>query len=119
MTSDLLAIEKYLNYLFEFIGDETDWFKIKVQLVNLCPPKVKKLFSRRHYSTKKHTINDFERKVIDYIQTRSDRTLFIDDTKLHDPNWVSRPRGWALCELNRSRKTLQQKEYEKKSTPVT
>lgn len=104
MAPELLVVEKYLSYLFEFIGNENDWFKIKVELVNICPPKIKKLFSRRHYSTKKHIINDFERKVIEYIQTTTNRVLFIDQTRMHDPNWVPRPKGWALQEINRKRK---------------
>lgn len=114
---ELSLVIKYIDYLFDYIGDETDWLKIKIELVNLCPPKVKKLFSRRHYSTKKHIINDFDRKVIEYIQTTTGRVLFIDQTRMHDPNWIHKPKGWALQELNSKRK--KEKENEANRETIT
>ena len=101
---ELTTVIKYIEYLFGYIGNETDWFKLKVELVNLCPPKIKKLFSRRHYSTKKHIVSDFDRKVIEYIQITTGRVLFIDQTRMHDPNWVHQPKGWALQDINNKRK---------------
>jgi hypothetical protein len=100
---EMEQIKPYVDYLLCFSENETDWFRLKVQLVNLCPPKVKKLLSRRHYSTKKHCISDMDKKIIEYIEATIGKVLFIDNEKLHNPDWVSKPKGWALQELNAER----------------
>jgi len=108
-------IKDLIDYAAEYIEDTTDdWFRVKKQLVNLFPPKKRKLFTRRHYSTKKHVINDFEKEVMKYWCTKTGVELKIDENKMHDPNWVQKPKGWALMEINEERRKVREMEKSNK-----
>lgn len=103
-------IKELIDYVTEYVEDTSDdWFRIKVQLVNLFPPKKRSLFSRRHYSTKKHFINDFEKEVMKYWHKKTGIKLKIDKKKLHNPKWKQKPRGWALVKINKKRKREKKK----------
>lgn len=104
---DLIEI---INYAISFIGSETnDWFMIKRELVNLFPPSKRSRFSRRHFSTKKHILNSFDKSVINYWEKQNEIVLWVDPGKLHPEDWVQKPHGWALRELNEQRRQQKQK----------
>lgn len=100
--ADLVEI---IDYAFSYIGSETnDWFRIKRELVNLFPSQQRSNFSRRHYSTKKHTLNLFDKAVIKLWEKKLGSKLWIDPNKLHPSDWVQRPSGWGLQKYNEQRK---------------
>jgi len=99
-----------IDYAIGYIGTESlDWFKIKRELVNLTPPRDRSLFSRRHYSTKKHILNLFDKQVINYWEQTLGVKLWIDPDKLHPENWVQKPHGWAIREINEQRQRSKEK----------
>ena len=98
-------LKEIVDYVADYVADSTDdWFLIKRELVNNFPPKERVRFSRRHFSTKKHTINDFDRLVIDYWENLTGNKLSINEDKLHSQNWVQKPKGWGLKKYNDERK---------------
>lgn len=97
-------LKEIIDYVIDYIdGNSIDWFQIKKELVVLFPPKARSLFSRRHYSTKKQLLNDFDRKVIQYWEEQTRQKLVIDKTKLHPETWQRRPHGWGLKKYNENR----------------
>ena len=97
--------KRLIDYAISYIGDSTDdWFRIKMEIINRFPPKDRKLFSRRHYSSKKHILNSFDKEIIRYWEKKAGVVLWIDPDKLHPVNWNPRPRGWGLKEFNEKRK---------------
>lgn len=98
-------LKEIIDYVIEYVGTgSNDWFLIKKELVNLFPPKERSRFSRRHYSTKKHLINDFDREVIKYWEDKTGNKLFIDEGRLHPKSWKRKPKGWGLIEINEKRR---------------
>ena len=98
-------VKDLIDYVAEYVSDETnEWFVVKPQLVNIFPPRLRSLFTRRHYSTKKHSVNDFEYLVMEYWKLKTGNRLLIDKTRLHDDNWKPRPKGWGLKKFNEDRR---------------
>jgi len=103
---------KLIDYVYEYVGDATnDWFVIKREIVNIFPPKDRSKFSKRHYSTKKHILNDFDQEVITYWEKISGNKIYIDESKLHPKDWVQKPKGWGIEQYNEQKR--QQKETSK------
>jgi hypothetical protein len=105
-------IKDLLDYAFDYIGTSTrDWFLIKKQLVNLFPPKHRSLFSRRHFSTKKHILNLFDKAVINYWEEKTGQKLEINPDKLHQENRKNprQNRKQKDIELENDRKLKKQK----------
>ncbi len=97
-------LKKLIDYVIDYVGASTnDWFIIKKELVNLFPPKERSRFSRRHYSTKKHILNEFDYLVIGYWEKKVGTKLIVDEKKLHPKNWAPKMRGWGLKEFNEKR----------------
>ncbi len=101
------AIFNAVDYVMSYVGDSTsDWLMVKKQVVFSVNNNLKRLFSRRHYSTKKHTLNDLEKRIISYWRDRTGVTLILDPLKTHDPLWTNHGgRGWAL-NANKSNKAV-------------
>lgn len=94
-----------IDYAIAYIGTETDdWFRIKKELANLFPPRERSRFSRRHFSTKKHILNSFDKQVINYWEEQTGAKLWVDPEKLHPTDWIQKPHGWALREFNEQRR---------------
>ena len=94
-----------IDYVIDYVGNSSiDWFKIKLEIINRFPPKERSRFSRRHHSTKKHILNEFDKKVIKYWQHKTGNVLWIDPNKLHPADWVRRPHGWGLFSINEERR---------------
>lgn len=102
----ITKLEKDLiDYVFDFVNNETDdWFVIKTQIIQNFPPKSRKKFAKRHYSTKKRMINDFDLEVISYWEKKSGFRLVINEELLHPNDWKRKPSGWALKAINEQRK---------------
>jgi len=98
-------IKSLIDYVIYYVGNScNDWFIIKQQIVNHFPPIYRSLFSRRHYSTKKHILNSFDYQVITYWKEKTGNDLWINPNKLHPKDWKRKPKGWALKEINEERR---------------
>jgi hypothetical protein len=97
---------QYVDYVISYVQNSSnDWFLIKKEIMNCYPPKLRKKFSRRHYSTKLFFVNDFEKLIINYWKEKTNIELFIDEKKLHPSSWKRNPKGWGLFIYNEKRKT--------------
>jgi hypothetical protein len=104
--------KKLIDEVIYMINNSSnDWFFIKKIIVNHFSPKQRKNFSRRHYSTKKHILNSFDKEVIKYWQIKTGTILIIDKNKLHDDSWEQKPKGWALKKINEERRSNTKKNY--------
>lgn len=54
-----------LDELLEFY-DGDDWLVVKKYILRYSHPDIRKKFSTRNAITKKHTLNEFEKKLIKY-----------------------------------------------------
>lgn len=98
-------LKNKIDFVILYAADETvDWFRIKIELINCFSPKERKNFSRRHFSTKKHILNKFDKEVIEYWEEKTGKKLWINPEKLHPEDWVKKPKGWGLAEINEKRK---------------
>lgn len=57
----------------------SDWIQLKKMILLSLPPEARKSFSTRHPVTKKHSINDFERQVIDTYYSETGVRLRLPD----------------------------------------
>ena len=108
-------IKERVEYVASYVqGNVTDWFLLKRIILQAIPGQHRKSIglSKRHRSTKKMIVNDMDREVIAYWELITGVTLWIDPSRLHDPTWVSRPKGWAL---NGGKERLHQTETERKA----
>lgn len=97
-------LKELIDYVHDYAGDVTDdWFSIKKELINNFPPKDRSKFSKRHFSTKKHILNDFDFEVMKYWEEKTGRKLIIDEKRLHPKDWVHKSKGWGLQEYNEQR----------------
>ncbi len=93
-----------IEYASKYIENQTnDWFQVKKELLSIMSPKERSLFSRRHKTSKKHFINDFEKKVIEFWFSLTKVNLQIDDSKLHTSEDERPPRYWGLMKYNKIR----------------
>lgn len=62
---------------------ENDWLVVKKFLLKYLHPDLRKKFTTRHHKTKKHTLNDFENKVINYYYDRFNVRLELYEKDRH------------------------------------
>ena len=75
--------EKIKELLLE-IGEYykgNDWLLIKKYLLRYLNPEIRRNFSTRDPKSKKHIINDFEKKVIDIYNKTYNVKLVLDESK--------------------------------------
>jgi hypothetical protein len=104
-----------IEYVASYVqGSVTDWFRLKRIILQGIPGQHRKSIgmSKRHRSTKKMILNDVDHEVIAYWELITGVKLWIDPTRVHDPSWVSRPKGWAL---NGGKEKLLQTEAERET----
>lgn len=65
------------------IYKENSWLKVKKYIVRYSKPTTRKLFSTRHAKSKKHTLNDFEKSLIDLINTVYKKKLILKKEDTH------------------------------------
>jgi hypothetical protein len=61
-------VEEYREYMkiaFMVLEDNYNWMDFKKIMLRSLPPKMRKKFSTRDPKTKKQSLNDFERQMID------------------------------------------------------
>lgn len=93
------SVKEKLRYVASYVqGYVTDWFRLKLIILQAFRGEDRKSvgLSKRHGSTKKMIVNETDKEVIEYWELITGVKLWIDTQRMHDPNWVSRPRGWAL-----------------------
>lgn len=106
-------IEK-IKYVAKYVGTETnDWIRVKKEILNTLPPKDRKFFSRRHKTSKKHFINDFEKEIIIFWKSLTGIELQIPEDKLHKKSDERPHRYWGLMKYNEERKKRKQNEQRK------
>lgn len=92
-----------INYVMQYANESEDWLAVKKEILWLLTNEYRHYFSRRHYSTKKHSLNDFEKLVIEYWKAETGKDLKISDNFIHNPEWVRHRRGWGLKKYNKER----------------
>jgi hypothetical protein len=105
-----------IDEVIAYVADTTcDYLLVKRQLINNFPPSSRTLFSARHPCTKKHQLNEFDKLIISYWETKTGVKLVVDADKLHSDAWEHKKKGWALSLLNQERK---QRHEERKANPA-
>jgi len=93
-----------VDYVMNYVPSETqNWLSVKKEILWICPPKMRSLFTRRHYSTKKHSLNDLERLIITYWRSEVGATLEIPQNQIHNTEWKRHRPGWGLKRYNKER----------------
>lgn len=101
-------IKGRIDYVIQYAGtDCDDWHRIKIELIRSFLNVHRKLFSRRHYVTKKHVLNSFDKEVIAYWLEKTGIELKPDPKKMHDPNWINNGK-FSFKEINEKRKLLKE-----------
>lgn len=62
---------------------DTDWLVVKKYLLKSINPEKRKLFSKRNYLTKKHSINDYENKIISFYEEKFNIKLKLKEEDKH------------------------------------
>lgn len=109
-------MKERIDYVAEYVGTATnDWLRVKMEIVRTLPVGKNNVgFGRRHSHTLKTIINSFDNEVMNYWYSITGVRLTVDPKKLHNPEWVHRPRGWGL---NGGKQRVQQElETQKKTT---
>ena len=109
-------VKEKIKYVASYVqGSITDWFLIKREIIRQVPGKDRKYigFTKRHQDTKKMLINDLEKEAIELWELITGIKPVIDPKRIHDPDWIKRPRGWALN--GGKQKILQEEDERKKS----
>jgi hypothetical protein len=65
------------------IYKENSWLKVKKYIVRYSKPTTRKLFSTRHVKSKKHSLNDFEKNLIDLINSVYKKELILKEEDTH------------------------------------
>jgi hypothetical protein len=104
-----------IKYVASYIGNSTsEWLVIKRHLINAFDSKDRNLFSARHPRTKKQIVNDFDKLVMEYWYLLTGVKVILDPSKIHDPNWIYKPKGWRLREINHERKENKNRKLNKR-----
>jgi hypothetical protein len=82
MNDEEKALE-LIGELFEYYK-ESNWLKVKKFLITYLHPSVRKNFSTRHPKTKKHTLNEFEKKIIKKCQNIYKRNIVLYEEDKHN-----------------------------------
>lgn len=83
--SDFEIVCKELENIHR-VYKESDWLVVKKQLLKSIPSDIRSKFSTRDYLTKKHSINDFEKRLIQYYFDNYKIYLKIKKEEMQDEN---------------------------------
>lgn len=92
-------VKEKIEYVASYVqGSLTDWYLIKKEIVRQVPGHYRPHigFTKRHRSTKKMIMNDVEKEAMELWELLTGIKPVIDPARTHDPNWIPRPKGWAL-----------------------
>ena len=71
-----------IEELAEFYSGD-DWILVKKYILRYSKPETRKNFSTRHSKTKKHILNKFEIKLINYCKSEYNLALKLHDKDKH------------------------------------
>ena len=93
-------------FVADYVGDSSnDWLRVKQELVHLANKlELTGVFGKRHHTTKKVIINDLDREVMAFWKELTGVDLVCDESRVHDPSCVIKPKGWAIKERNEQRR---------------
>lgn len=80
--NDEEKVLELIGELFEYYKED-NWLKIKKFLITYLNPNIRKNFSTRHPKTKKHTLNEFEKKLIKKCQNIYKRNITLYEKDKH------------------------------------
>jgi hypothetical protein len=92
-------VKEKIEYVASYVqGSLTDWYLIKKEIMSQVPGHLRAYvgFTKRHRNTKKMIMNDVEKEAMDLWELLTGIKPVIDPARTHDPNWIPRPKGWAL-----------------------
>lgn len=75
-------ITALIEELIEFYSGD-DWMLVKKYILRYSRPETRKNFSTRHFKTKKHKLNNFEIKLINYCEIEYNLNLKLHDKDKH------------------------------------
>lgn len=75
-------VKELVEELVEFYKGD-DWIKVKKYILRYSHPDTRKNFSTRHEKTKKHTLNNFEINLINFIKSKYNIKLELKDKDKH------------------------------------
>jgi len=81
---DKRVLEEAIDQVAQYAGNVTDWITIKKELLKTLSPADRRYFSTRDPLTKRHSINEFEKVVMQkWHQTTGNRLIFMghDETE--------------------------------------
>ena len=92
-------VKEKIEYVASYVqGSLTDWYLIKKEIMRQVPGHLRPYvgFTKRHRNTKKMIMNDVEKEAMELWELLTGIKPVIDPNRTHDPNWIPRPKGWAL-----------------------
>lgn len=106
MLIDDEILEK-ITYVSKYIGNSTNnWVRVKREILLNLRPSHRKLFSKRHKTSKKHFLNDFEAQVIKFWQVLTGIVLVLEESQTHRAEDERPPRHWGLALYNKKRQEI-------------
>lgn len=79
MNKNVIELLEDLN---EYYSDN-NWLIVKKFLLKFLHPDIRKNFTTRNQKTKKHTLNNFEKEIIEYYYDRFDIRLELYEKDTH------------------------------------
>lgn len=102
-------VKRRIEEVAAYVQDTTsDWKLVKIELVKSMPREERRRFSKRHPSSRKMLMNDFEREIIRLWKEITDVELKLNPEEAHPKDWTYKPLGWALRIINEERKIARQ-----------
>ena len=79
LDKDIIEILEEVNSVYK----ENCWLEVKKYLLKSLSIDKRKKFSKRDYLTKKHSINKYEKIIIEYYKEKYDITLVLKEKDKH------------------------------------
>lgn len=79
-----LIIELLEEILFYYEDD--NWLVVKKYILRYLKPEYRRMFSTRHPKTKKHSLNNFEKYIIQYCKDKYSKVLILNEKDTHYDN---------------------------------
>ena len=76
---DIKVILEEINCVYK----EKDWLVVKKYILKSVSPQKRKNFSRRNYLSKKHSINNYEKTLIEYYEKKFNIKLELKEKDKH------------------------------------
>ena len=79
---------KILNLTKEFmeVYSGNDWLVLKKYVLRYSHPDIRRYFSTRHQKSKKHSLNSFEKNLIEFCYDKYNKRLYLKEDDKHKEN---------------------------------